>query len=97
VLAELPGSTTLIGRIAGRLYNLKQLGNGNGYFYHDGIISVRISSEGQITSDLAAFPSTTHQLDVGRFHALATLLRGITDGTRVHAINTPRLAATEAR
>jgi putative selenate reductase len=96
VLAGFPGSTTLIGRIAGRVYKLEQLGNGGGYSYCDDVISVRISSEGAITSDPTALPSTTHQLDVGRFHALATLLRGITDGTRVHAINTPRLAATKA-
>ena len=36
-----------------------------------------------------------HVLDVGRFHALATLLRGITDRTRVHAVNVALLAAND--
>src|SRR5262249_52112822 len=61
VLAGFPGSTTLIGRIAGRVHWLEQPGNGDGYFYHDGVISVRVSNEGQIASDPAALPSTTHQ------------------------------------
>jgi putative selenate reductase len=96
VLAESSESIALIGRIAGCIYNLEKLGNGGGYRYHDGIVAVRVSKDGAITSDSEALPTTTHRLDVGRFHALATLLSGITDGTRVHAVNTPRLAATEA-
>jgi putative selenate reductase len=96
VLAESSESIALIGRIAGCIYNLEKLGNGGGYRYHDGIVAVRVSKDGAITSDSEALPTTTHRLDVGRFHALATLLSGISDGTRDHAVNTPRLAATEA-
>lgn len=95
VLTQSSESVSLTGRIAGGIYNLEQLGNGDGYRYHDGVIAVRVASDGAITSDSATLPSAPHQIDVGRFHALATLLRGITDGTRVHAINAPRLAAAE--
>jgi putative selenate reductase len=92
--SESDQTTTLTGRITGRVYQLKQLTNGDGYQYHDGIVSVQVSSDGSFsTRPMAAPPQVTHQLDVGRFHALATLLRGITDPTRVHAINTPLLAA----
>jgi putative selenate reductase len=85
-------TTTLTGRIAGRAYQLRQLSNGGGYQYHDGIIAVRVSNDGRFSTDpTVARPQATHHLDVGRFHALATLLRGITDSTRVHVINTPLL------
>ena len=87
------GATILTGRIAGRRYHLQQLINGGGYQYHDGKVVVRVSKDGSFSTEpSAAQPQTTHQLDVGRFHALATLLRGITDPTRVHAVNTPLLA-----
>ena len=52
----------------------------------------RIATASFATEPSAAPPATPHVLDVGRFHALATLLRGITDPTRVHAVNTPLLA-----
>ncbi len=84
---------TLVGRIAGRGYQLRQLTDGSGYQYHDGLVEVRVSTDGEVSLESsAARPGVTHHLDVGRFHALATLLRGITDSTRVHAINTPLLA-----
>jgi putative selenate reductase len=86
-------TVTLTGRITGRLYRLLQLANGGGYQYHDGIVIVQVSTDGSFsTKSSDAPPQSTHQLDVGRFHALATLLGGITDSTRVHAINTPLLA-----
>jgi hypothetical protein len=73
---------------------LQQLANGDGYRYHDGTVALQVSEDGSFSSEpSAARPNAAHHLDVGRFHALATLLRGITDPTRVHAINTPLLAA----
>jgi hypothetical protein len=84
----------LTGRIAGRVYHLRQLTNGDGYQYHDGMVAVRVSKDGSFSVEPSALQlQASHQLDVGRFHALATLLRGITDPTRIHAINTPLLAA----
>jgi putative selenate reductase len=88
-------TATLTGRIAGRVYHLQQLTNGDGYQYHDGMVAVRVSQDGSFSTEpSAAQLQTTHQLDVGRFHALATLLRGIIDPTRIHAINTPLLSAS---
>jgi putative selenate reductase len=88
-------TTTLIGRIAARVYRLRQLTNGGGYQYYDGIVTVRVSGDGSFSTELPdASPQATHQVDVGRFHAFATLLRGITNAKRVHAINTPLLATS---
>src|SRR5262249_14487912 len=85
---------TLVGRISNCMYRLTQSTNGDGYQYDDGIIAVRVSSGGSFSRAPTAVPlKVTHQIDVGRFYALATLLRGVIDSTRVHAINTPLLAA----
>ena len=85
----------LTGRIAGCIFELTQLKNGSGYHYHDGMVVVRVSKNGSFSTEpSAAPPHETTQLDVGRFHALATLLRGITDTTRIHAVNTPLIAAS---
>jgi putative selenate reductase len=88
-------STTITGRIAGQAYQLRQLSNGSGYQYRDGTVAVWVTKDGSFSIESStAKPHAIHQLDVGRFHAIATLLRGITDPTRVHAINTPLLAAS---
>jgi putative selenate reductase len=88
-------TTTLTGRIAGRLYELRQLTNADGYQYDDGIVEVRVSKHGSFSTNTNdAHLDSAHHLDVGRFHALATLLRGITDTTRIHAVNTPIAAAS---
>ena len=90
LLERLAIGLSLTGRISGRLYCFQQSSNGDDARYDDGVVAVRISPEGGLTLDSSAPPpSATHALDVGRIHALATLLRGITDPTRVHAINTP--------
>jgi hypothetical protein len=36
-------------------------------------------------------PNVAHVVDMGRFLAIRALLRGITDPTRIHAVNTPLL------
>jgi putative selenate reductase len=85
---------TLHCRIHGRMYRLDQLSNGNGQRYDDGMLTVRVDSAGAMKLDAdSPPPHAPHVLDVGRYHAIATLLRGITDSTRVHAVNTPLLAA----
>jgi hypothetical protein len=91
-----PAALSLTARILGRMYRLDQLANGGGYCYHDGTATVRISADGAITPDPSFSPPRfAHVVDIGRFHAIATLLRGITDSTRVHAINTPLLTAAQ--
>jgi putative selenate reductase len=85
---------TLTGRIGGRIFQLDK--NDNGYQYNDGMAVVRVSSNGTFTFKEAANPPhAPHLLDVGRFHALAMLLNGITDTTRFHAVNTPLQPAEE--
>jgi putative selenate reductase len=85
------GHLLFCGRIDNQYYLLERPVDDNGYLYGDGTVSVRVNREGAIELDGSA-PSETHRIDVGRFHAMATLLRGITDPTRVHAINAPLLA-----
>jgi len=89
-------SLKLTGRIDERFFHYEQLSNDDGARYCDGISSLAIRPDGTITADTSfAPPASLHVVDVGRLHALATLLRGITDATRVHAVNTPLLATVE--
>ena len=87
------GEHSLICRIAGHNYRLDELANGDGYRYFDGVTTVRVSADGYMSLESgASAPGDVHLIDVGRFHAIAALLRGITDMSRVHAVNTPLLA-----
>jgi putative selenate reductase len=93
LLERTDGQLSLSARMNGRGYRLEPWAGGNGYLYDDGTVTVRVENSGDIHLDASsARPRDSHRLDVGRFHALATLLRGITDATRVHAVNTPLLA-----
>jgi hypothetical protein len=84
----------LTARIQGRLFLLEQFANGDGHRYDDGMLTVRVSTNGGFSLDPASSPPhSAHIIDVGRYQALATLLRGITDATRIHAVNTPLLAS----
>jgi putative selenate reductase len=97
-LERLPTALVLHGRIQGRAYRLEQPSNGDDPRYHDGPFSMRVSASGEITFDAASPPPhAPHVIDIGRYLAIATLLRGVTDRTRVHAVNTPLLAIEEGR
>jgi putative selenate reductase len=92
LLERLPDALVLDCRIQGRTYRLEQLSDGD-HRYDDGMSTLRISANGETTLDTAAAtPHAPHVVDMGRYHAIATLLCGITDTTRVHALNTPLLA-----
>jgi len=78
-------------RIQGRNYRLDQLAEGK-FRYDDGMVTVTISLDASISLASSRPLHAIHTIDIGRFHALATLLRGITDTTRVHAVNTPLMA-----
>jgi putative selenate reductase len=94
VLESSPTALVLVCRIQGRHYRLERLSDGDGFRYEDGVLTVRVNSEGAATLDSnSSPPREPHVIDFGRFHAIATLLQGITDPTRVHAVNTPLLAA----
>jgi putative selenate reductase len=84
-------SLSLTARILGRHYHLEELPNG-AYRYDDAMVVVSITTDNCITL-ASSRPAAPHTLDIGRFHALATLLAGITNPTRIHAVNTPFLAA----
>jgi putative selenate reductase len=94
LLERSEGMLTLIGRIQGRQYHIAQPSTGDALRYDDGMVRVRIDTNGAASLDPASpRPHAPHVVDVGRFHSLATLLRGITDATRIHAVNTPILAS----
>lgn len=85
---------TLVGRINGRLYRYEQR-NGESS-YDDGIVKVSIGGRAGFALDAGSIPpAAPHVIDVGRIYAMATLLHGITDATRVHAVNTPLLSDRE--
>lgn len=86
---------TITGRISGRGYRLDQLSNDGGYRYDDGAVCVRVAMDGSFSPQSAVTLPDVHVLEVGRFHALVTLLRGILDRTRVHAVNTPHIAVSQ--
>ena len=86
------GSLTLNARIDGRTYFLQQRPQGE-YSFMDGTVKLLISEDGTIAVDESV--QQTHHVDMGRYHALRTLLVGITDATRVHAINTQLLVGDE--
>jgi putative selenate reductase len=96
LLEHSPERSSLIGRIGERVYRLEQLANGIGFRYDDGMVRVRVDANCQFALESGASPPNEgYVVDVGRFHALATLLLGITDSTRVHAVNTPTLAVAD--
>jgi ferredoxin len=82
----------LIGRIDGRSHTYTLRVDGNGNSYSDSVVQLQISPKGEIRlAPQSSLPTAIHVVNVGRLHAFATLLRGITDGTRIHAVNTPLL------
>jgi putative selenate reductase len=92
LLENAPDSTSLSCRIQGQHFHLQQLADDR-YRYNDGTITlITHSDRAEAVSIEDAVPSAVHVVDMGRFLAIRTLLRGITDSTRVHAVNTPMLA-----
>lgn len=83
---------TLDCRIQKQTYRLTQLRDGTCY-YCDNVVLLMITANGQVKLVESLVPlQAPHWVDMGRFHAIASLLRGITDPKRIHAINTPLLA-----
>jgi putative selenate reductase len=97
LLEGTPGALSLTCRIDGNVYSLEEFSNGNHLVYSDGTARILIDHAGAIEFDSKSPPPRApHRLDIGRMHATITLLRGITDNSRVHAVNTPLLAALSA-
>lgn len=86
------GSLSLVGRMSGQMHRLEQLATG-GFRYDDGHVTLRFSRDDAIVLEPGTLPPrSAHIMDMGRLYAIVALLRGITDGARVHAVNTPLLA-----
>lgn len=85
------GSLKLTARIAEKIYTLSESAQGCTYF--DGTVTLAVSPQTQIQlASESSPPLETHTVDMGRYHALATLLAGITAEGRIHAVNTRLLA-----
>jgi putative selenate reductase len=85
-----PPGFSMTGRIDGKLYRLDQ--HTDGFKYDDGTVVIHVDTHGALRLDAATPPPPRpYQLSMGRFHSLVTLLRGITSGVRIHAVNTPLL------
>jgi putative selenate reductase len=84
------GKLNLTARIAEQIYSLSE-SNGD-FHYNNGKVTLAVSADGTTKLIDSHTLSDTHIVDVGRYHALATLLRGITNEGRIHAVNVPLLA-----
>ena len=85
------GQRTLLARIAGHTFELTQTA-ADAYRYADGTITLVSSPAGMRLAEHSSPPPPAHTIDMGRFHALATLLKGITADTKIHAVNTALVA-----
>jgi putative selenate reductase len=90
------GRFTLHGRIEGKPCRLESA-DGNAYRYDDDGVELQVA-EGRIVglAEGAIPPAVPRRVDVGRIHALAALLTGIRNETRVHQVNTRLLATAES-
>jgi putative selenate reductase len=97
-LIELTSDGPLLsGRIDSRLYSLRET-SPDSCRYSDGSVTVQITgNDGARLLETTAGVNRPYRIDMGRYYALLTLLRGITNSTRVHAVNTPLLAQDEAK
>ena len=90
-LSGKPGAFMLTARISGALYEFQQ--TADSFIFNDGTVTLAVLPSGAIALTTASqLPATPHIVDMGRYHALAALLRGITAEDRVHAVNTRMLA-----
>jgi putative selenate reductase len=89
-----PGRFTLHGRIEGRPVRLERAESGD-FVFCDGVVTLAVKNGNVVTLAADSIrPVAVHRVEMGRFHALVTLLTGITDTTRIHPINTRLVAAT---
>jgi putative selenate reductase len=87
------GQLSLTGRIQSGIYRLAEL-PGGGRRYDDCNVSLFLGSKGAVRL-ASSPPASSLQVDMGRVHMLLTLMRGISDPARIHAINTRLLAPAE--
>lgn len=85
------GQLLLTARIEGEQNQLRQ--TASGYQFDDGAVLVEINSDGDMR--LSTHLSAPQHVNLGRFHALRTLLEGISNGKRIHGVNA-RLHAVDS-
>ena len=84
----------LTGRIEGNPCELQECRESGDHTYSDGDVTLSILESGEIVPQ-APLPAAARRVEMGRYHALVTLLGGIVDANRIHPINTPLLSSTE--
>ena len=102
-----PGNLSLVGRIGGATCRLEtrsdrlqksaphgpdELSERGPFRYNDGTVTITVA-DGKATGLASSPPPAPHRVDMGRFHALTTLLIGITNGSRVTQVNTRLLSS----
>ena len=92
-LEKQPEGYSLRGRIQGQAYRLQTTTDG-GHLYSDEALTMGVTKSGAISLDSSP-PSTQQRIDMGYYHTFVTLLLGITDTKRVHAVNAPLIAEKE--
>jgi putative selenate reductase len=85
------GTLTMDARIQGSVYKLTELPEG-GRQFDDGQVTLSIGPHGIKLAPQTPPPSAPHRVDMGRLYMLVTLLGGISNSSRVHAVNTRLLA-----
>jgi putative selenate reductase len=84
----LENNSTLHARIEGVPLQLLKRGHDE-FIYSDGTVTCHVHADSFSLTPESELPTADHELDVGRFHSLVALLDGITDRTKIHAVNTP--------
>lgn len=96
LVEQFANGRVITGRLGGRLFRYEQSATSDENCFDDGTVKVQIRPATGFTLDEACRPpSQPHVIDIGRLYALATLLHGITNSTRVHAVNAPLLSMGE--
>jgi hypothetical protein len=80
------GALKLTARMNGVVCRISETSDGHHYF--DGSVTLAVSASGVISLESDYSTQEPHLVDMGHYHALATLLRGITSAGRVHVVNT---------
>jgi putative selenate reductase len=80
------GGFVLTARMSEKVYELQQANET--FLFNDGAITLAVSPGEIILAPDSSPPAAPHLVDMGRYNALVTLLRGITAEGRIHAVNT---------
>ncbi len=91
-----PGSLSLLGRIEQQTCRMDELSEPGCFRYHDGTVTI-VVEHGKVMELENGPPQRAHRIDMGRFHAMAALLAGIINPSRVQQVNTRLLVEVSRR